>query len=163
MTLDWGGTRPLYEQCVARGMKIIEHDSPDGNVHFADYREAIFGGRPACFIPFLAEMHVNPAGLAQYGEYPGHVHELGHAVWTLLLSTVERWMDYAKAWGVSRAAGSLVSEYAATSIEEGWAEDFTVWFWQRDSLTRDDADRAVAMRWAVVARIMQRLLGTNSA
>ena len=132
MTTDqWGSTKRLLEMCQAQGLTIIERTDPDGLVHFADWREAIFGGVAATYLPFEKTMYLNWKGLAEYGGYMGHVHELGHVVWSLLLTTQERWVGYTRLWGAARRAKILLDWYAETKPEEGWAQDFEA-FWTEE-------------------------------
>ena len=70
-------------------------------------------------------------------------HELGHVVWDTLLSRDER-RRYAAAYRASRDAGRLVSEYAAESLEEGFAESFGMFVREPDTLRRrDEAAHAI--------------------
>lgn len=129
MTTDrWGPTQHLLEMCQAKGLKVVECTDEDGLVHFPDWREAIFGSVAATYLPFEKTMYLNWKGLAEYGGYMGHIHELGHAVWSLLLTTQERWVGYTRLWGAARRAQMLLDWYAETKPEEGWAQDFEA-FW----------------------------------
>ena len=60
--------------------------------------------------------------------YRPELHEWGHAVWSLLLTPVERWARYFPAWRRAKNAGLTLTDYGATSVEEGWAEDFEAGF-----------------------------------
>ena len=133
--IAWGVLQILVDQCVNKGLIIEQSGSPDGNIHFSDWREAVFGGRAACYVPFERRMYLNWLGLQDYWPYQGQVHELGHAVWFLLLQPVERWNIYYRAWAKDKAEGRGLGDYWAASVEEGWAEDFEA-FWRREMRPR---------------------------
>lgn len=130
--------RRLYDLCVTKGLSTVMQDSEDGAVHFPDWREAVFGGRAATYLSFEKRLYFNPKGLPPYAPYRPDVHELGHAVWHLLLTGRQKWLEYAVLWAKGRIAGKLETGYAAEKPEEGFAEDFEAYFTEglRSSITR---------------------------
>jgi hypothetical protein len=58
-----------------------------------------------------------------HGELAAFVfaHEYGHYVWDDLLTEAQR-LSYARLWRAQKRAGHLVTDYAADSVEEGFAE-----------------------------------------
>lgn len=126
----WAHIRPVAEICFTKGLTVlIPDDEAAVAIHFDDWRELVFGGRGATYLPFERRMYVT-LGAALGLDSPYHVayrpdiHEWGHAVWSLVLKTTERWLVYYPAWIAARAAGRLLNEYSATKPEEGFAEDF---------------------------------------
>lgn len=64
-------------------------------------------------------------------------HEYGHYVWMNVLSPAQR-DQYRKVYDTQRAAGRLVSPYAAVSVEEGFAEAFSFYIQRRPLLVQKD-------------------------
>ncbi|MDR7555147.1 MAG: hypothetical protein QN157_06010 [Armatimonadota bacterium] len=159
----WEPLRPLVEACLARGMTVSVQ--PGDEVRVDDANPAIWSG-PAFYYPprrVLAMTEAIATGRhAGYATYRGDLHELGHAVWYLLLTPQERWQGYFPLWDAARAAGRLLDAYSAERPEEGWAQDFEAWWTAsggavpadhaRDDLLRTDPERA-----AFVAGVMRRL------
>jgi hypothetical protein len=65
-------------------------------------------------------------------------HEYGHFVWEKELSEDQR-AHYRRIWHAQRAAGHLVSDYAASEDEEGFAEAFAHYLRSPAKLKRRDA------------------------
>ena len=65
-------------------------------------------------------------------------HEYGHYVWFDILSDEDR-RRYRTLYDRQKAAHSLVTEYAADSVEEGFAEAFSYYVGQPAILARRDA------------------------
>jgi hypothetical protein len=65
-------------------------------------------------------------------------HEYGHYVWANVLSGADR-LHYRRIWREQKRSGELVTEYAADSDEEGFAEAFAYFIRRPKALRRADA------------------------
>jgi hypothetical protein len=65
-------------------------------------------------------------------------HELGHFVWQRVLTDNDR-KQYATLYAGQKLARSLVTPYAATSVEEGFAEAFSYFLTDPSLLSRRDS------------------------
>jgi hypothetical protein len=159
----WKPLRPLVEACLAQGMTVSVQ--PGDEVRVDDANPAIWSG-PAFYYPprrVLAMTEAIAAGHhTGYGTYRGDLHELGHAVWYLLLTPQERWQGYFPLWDVARQAGRLLDAYSAERPEEGWAQDFEAWWTATGGAVptdhaRTDLVRTDPARAAFMDRVMRRL------
>ena len=66
-------------------------------------------------------------------------HEYGHYVWFNLLSKQDR-RDYKNIYERQRRSGHLISDYAGTNLEEGFAEAFSFYVNQPVALTQSDQE-----------------------
>ena len=64
-------------------------------------------------------------------------HEYGHYLWEHLMNRSEK-VRYARIYRVQRSNGSLVSDYAGTSLNEGFAEAFSYYVNDGDELAGKD-------------------------
>jgi hypothetical protein len=64
-------------------------------------------------------------------------HECGHHVWQDVLTAAQR-AAYTKIYTAQRASHHLVSQYAAVSVEEGFAEAFAYYVMQQSTLSKND-------------------------
>lgn len=167
----WLPLRVLVGQCFKRGL-TVEIQSGTQEVRLPTPAEQfVFGGGPATYVQYRKALYLTEDvayGLdVRYGDYAGDIHEFGHAVWYLLLTPWERWVRYLMLWRTEPA----LDGYAATKVEEGWAQDFEA-FWT-DCPLPEDAPHVHAepsidhcrvefcgrapRRFALVAGIMRRL------
>lgn len=80
-------------------------------------------------------------------------HEYGHYVWFQLFSDDDR-RRYEVLYKRRRAAGRLVTRYAETGVEEGFAEAFSFYVAQSPMLAaRDPESSQFLSRWGVRSRI----------
>lgn len=159
----WQPLRPLVDACLAQGMIVSVQRGDEVRVDGAN--PAIWSG-PAFYFPpgrVLAMTEAIAAGRhAGYGTYRGDLHELGHAVWYLLLTPQERWQGYFPLWKAARGAGRLLDAYSAERPEEGWAQDFEAWWTATAGAVptdhaRSDLLRIDPQRAAFVEGVMRRL------
>lgn len=143
---DWGrlpgkiagrlaAIQSLVDICFSKGMVLRVEDN-DWEIHFDDWREAVFGGRAATYLSFEKALYITGnlawgQDLRYHPAYRADLHEWGHAVWALVLSPLERWGVYWAAWRAAKGSGRLLSAYSASKPEEGFAEDF-------EAILRDD-------------------------
>lgn len=64
-------------------------------------------------------------------------HEYGHFVWDFKLTAGQQKI-YQGIWEHQKTAGHLISSYAGTSVEEGFAEAFSAYLCERDKLHNHD-------------------------
>jgi len=158
--MAWEGLSSLVELCLERGMIIEYRTEESGNLEFGDWRDAVFGGRAATYIPFEKRMYLNEKGLSAYRSYPGHLHELGHAVWSLLLTPQEKWGQYHPLWKAARAQGYLLNDYQKENVQEGWAGDFVAYWCHkklRAGVWRSQLMHHDLTRYKLIEGIMKRL------
>ncbi len=75
-------------------------------------------------------------------------HEYGHYVWFNLLSKEDR-RAYKDIYERQRRAGHLISDYATTNLEEGFAEAFSFYVNQPVALTQSDPESSQFLQaWA---------------
>lgn len=66
------------------------------------------------------------------------LHEYGHFVWDEIL-TEDQQREYSKLWREQKRAHRLITEYAETSADEGFADAFAYFLRQPKELRRKDA------------------------
>jgi hypothetical protein len=66
-------------------------------------------------------------------------HEYGHMIWDEILTRSDR-REYDRIWSSQRRHRSLVTEYAADSVEEGFAEAIAAYIRTPEKLKRRDMD-----------------------
>jgi len=67
------------------------------------------------------------------------LHEYGHSVWYTQMTHSQR-ADYRALWKRNRRDGSLITEYAGDSVDEGFAEAFAHYLRKPRLLQRIDPD-----------------------
>lgn len=88
-------------------------------------------------------------------------HEYGHFVWFDLFSGQDR-KEYAAIYKKQLASHHLVTRYAATNLEEGFAEAFSFYINEAPVLNhRDPASYAFLARWENQAENSDRLTNDN--
>lgn len=142
LTIRWKSLLALLGECFERGMRLQIVDGPD-------IREAApevwFASGGAAYISWqrrlLMTRHIAFGPTPEYPQgYRPDIHEIGHAVWSLVLTPIQRWLGYWPLWRKGRAQGTLPGQYAATKVEEGFAEDFEAFFRQQ-TLIQDEQRR----------------------
>lgn len=103
---------------------VASNDSDDDEI------DGVFVDDPPKII-----LRVPPSGQVDFGTF---AHEYGHYVWFELLSKDDR-KRYRDLYGRQKAAHHLVSDYAAASVEEGFAEAFSADINDPVSLQHHDA------------------------
>jgi hypothetical protein len=66
-------------------------------------------------------------------------HEYGHMIWDEVLTRNDR-REYGRIWTEQHRRHRLVTEYAADSVEEGFAEAIAAWMRTPEKLKRRDMD-----------------------
>lgn len=156
--------RTLSQRCLDKGMAIRYQTHGDGQVHFPDWREAVFGGRAATYTRWDKVLYLNPNGLSQYSPYRPEVHELGHAVWFLLLTAKERYIDYMRLYGWGKFFRRLIPYGSEVpNVDESFAQDFEAYWTDDDPRDMAGWGRArfaasAPTRYAWFDKLMKRLV-----
>lgn len=126
---------PLIDQCLDKGM-IVYIKKDDEDLPAGAWPRWVWSG-PAIYIPYLRTLamskEISEGTHTGYDQYGGDLHELGHAVWFLLLTSWERYTKYPKLYGFWSMIEALIPYgEARPNIEESWAQDFEA-FWTADT------------------------------
>jgi len=78
-------------------------------------------------------------------------HEYGHYVWFNVLSPAQRG-EYAKLYETQRSSHHLVTQYAAVSVEEGFAEAFSFYVRQNSVLAQCDASSCCFLQTTLIGK-----------
>jgi hypothetical protein len=142
--------KPIVERLFAKNLVI---DVLEGDISDVSERGYPWGG-PAVYVPWMRTLAMTDeivlGSFEWYGTYRGDVHELGHAVWYLLLGTLERWVTLNSMYAKAKREGRLLDHYSGLKIEEWFAQGFEAFWtkdrdehginWCRDDLRRVDPD-----------------------
>ena len=109
----------LQSRAAAQGVRLVSAESVDGLFQNKESTITVRGGGSAVDVSAT------------------FAHEYGHYVWLKLPSQDQR-DQYRKNYDVQRSAHHLVSQYAAVSLEEGFAEAFSYYVVQRPLLAQKD-------------------------
>lgn len=137
----WLELRPLLLACFGEGMtlELVDHESVAVvSEALTPRKQEIFDSMGATYIHYSKRLimtkNVAYGHTPEYGDFRPDIHEIGRAVWFLLLTDWQRWV--------------------ARSVEEGWAQDFEE-FWRVKTIRapkRLEAVQRVLTQWTNMGR-----------
>lgn len=110
----------LQDKAAAQSVRLVDADAVDGMYQNAAPTITLRASSPTADVSAT------------------FLHEYGHCLWLNALSPSQR-TQYVNVYERQRRAHLLVSQYAAVSVEEGFAEAFSFYIRERDHLAKCDA------------------------